>query len=271
MGRSMIDRGKQNLLGVMVDSVDYEYVVDQILEAARAGRPFSCTALAVHGVMSGVLDAQHRYRLNSLDVVTPDGQPVRWALNWLFGVQLKDRVYGPKLMIETCTRASEEGLRIYLYGAQPDVVARLSQALQEALPGLEVAGAEPSRFGQLSADERSAMIGRIRDSGAAITFVGLGCPRQETFIYECATDLSMPVVAVGAAFDYHSGVKSEPPAQLQRLGLQWAYRLAQDPRRLWKRYLGLNTLYVALFLLQFLRIWRPRMTTEAPTRQLRHG
>lgn len=254
-----------------MDVVDYEDVVARILVAARAGRPLSCTALAVHGVMSGVLDAQHRHRLNSLDVVTPDGQPVRWALNWLYGVQLADRVYGPKLMIDTCTGASEENLRIYLYGAQPEVVARLSKTLQDAVPGLEVAGAEPSRFRQLSTDERSAMIGRIRDSGAAITFVGLGCPRQETFAYECAADLSMPVVAVGAAFDYHAGVRREPSPRLQRLGLQWAHRLAQDPRGLWRRYLGFNTLYVVLLLLQRLRIWRPPVATEAPTRPVRHG
>lgn len=267
----MINRGKQNLLGVLVDAVDYEEVVARILEAARAGKPFSCAALAVHGVMSGVLDAQHRHRLNSLDVVTPDGQPVRWALNWLYGVQLADRVYGPKLMIETCTRAAEENLPIYLYGAQPGVVSRLSQALKDAVPGLEVAGAEPSRFRQLSAVERSAMIGRIRDSGAAITFVGLGCPRQETFAYECAADLSMPVIAVGAAFDYHAGVRREPSPRLQRLGLQWAHRLAQEPRRLWKRYLGFNTLFVLLLVLQRLRIWRPRGAAESPTRPLRPG
>ena len=268
---AVVSRGKQNLLGVLVDAVDYESVVARIFGAARAGKPLSCTALAVHGVMSGVLDSQHRHRLNSLDVVTPDGQPVRWALNWLHGVQLADRVYGPKLMIETCAKASKENLPVYLYGAQPDVVSRLNQALQDAVPDLEIAGAEASRFRQLSTSERSAMIERIRDSGAAITFVGLGCPRQETFAYECAADLSMPVIAVGAAFDYHAGVRSEPSPRLQRLGLQWAYRLAQDPRRLWKRYLGLNTLYVVLLLLQCLRLWRPRVAAEAPTRPLRPG
>ncbi|MEA5470290.1 WecB/TagA/CpsF family glycosyltransferase, partial [Spirulina sp. 06S082] len=201
-----------------------------------------------------------------------DGQPVRWALNWLHGVQLADRVYGPKLMMEICNRASQDRLQVYLYGAQSGTLSRLAEALPDAVPGLEIAGAEPSRFRQLSTDERSAMIERIRDSGAAIAFVGLGCPRQETFAYECATDLSMPVVAVGAAFDYHAGVRSEPSPRLQRLGLQWAYRLAQDPRRLWKRYLGLNTLFVGLVLLQRLRIWQPRGDgTEVPTRSLKHG
>jgi exopolysaccharide biosynthesis WecB/TagA/CpsF family protein len=119
--------------------------------------------------------------------------------------------------------------------------------------------------------ERSAMIRRIRDSGAAITFVGLGCPRQEAFVYECAADLSMPLVAVGAAFDYHAGVRREPSPRLQRLGVQWAYRLAQDPRRLSRRYLGLNPLYVVLLVLQRSHIWRPRLTTEAPSRPLWHG
>jgi len=267
----MIDQGKKNVLGVEVDAVDYEAAVARIVSAAKSSRPYSCTALAVHGVMTGVLDPEQRYRLNGLDLVTPDGQPVRWALNALHGAGLPDRVYGPTLTLHICEAAAREGLSIYLFGSRPATVQRLSEELTSRFPELEVAGAEPSSFRQLTSAEHQALIGRIRGSGAAIAFVGLGCPRQEVFAYECSKGLSMPVIAVGAAFDYHAGEQIEPPMWVQRLGLQWAHRLGQDPRRLWKRYLGLNSLYVILLALQLLRLWRPRPTGSPPRERHLYG
>lgn len=267
----MIDRGKQNLLGVEIDAVDYEAAVARIITAARAGARCACSALAVHGVMTGVLDREQRHRLNALDLVTPDGQPVRWGLNALHRSKLPDRVYGPTLTLKVCAAAAEARLPIYLFGSRPEVVEGLRAQLCGQFPGLEVAGAEPSSFRQLDEREWNDMLGRIRASGAAITFVGLGCPRQEIFAYECAEALSMPVIAVGAAFDYHSGDVKEPPAWIQRVGLQWAYRLAQDPRRLWKRYLGLNTLYVLMLGLQLARVWRPSADGEQPRERFMYG
>lgn len=267
----MIDSGKRNLLGVMIDAVDYEAAVSRIIAAASSGARYSCTALAVHGVMTGVLDAEQRYRLNALDLVAPDGQAVRWGLNALHGVGLPDRVYGPTLMLEVCGAAARAGLPIYLYGARAEVVGQLSRNLGARHPALEIAGAEPSLFRRLSAEEREALFERIRGAGAALTFVGLGCPRQEVFAFECADGLSMPVISVGAAFDYHAGVMREPPAIIQRLGLQWAHRLAQDPRRLWRRYLGFNALYLVLLALQGLHAWRPAPPGVAPEKELMYG
>lgn len=267
----MIDRGKRNLLGVLVDALDYEAAVARITAAAGERRPYGCTALAVHGVMTGVLDRTQRYRLNSLDLVTPDGQPVRWGLNRLHRAALPDRVYGPTLVLKLCETAARDGLPVYLYGGTEEVVEQLAARLSERFPGLEIAGAEPSRFRPLSPVEQEELTQRIRGSGAMLTFVGLGCPRQEVFAFESARALSMPVIAVGAAFDYHAGVREEPPAWVQRFGLQWAHRLAQDPRRLWKRYLGLNLLYVALLAAQLSRLWRPRTEGEEPAAPVRYG
>ena len=271
MPGSVIDCGKANVLGVMVDALDYEAAVDRVLTAARARRPYSCTALAVHGVMTGVLDPEQRYRLNAMDLLTPDGQPVRWALNSLHGTELPDRVYGPNLMLELCAAAAEDGLGVYLYGASRETVELLSTRLRERFPGLLVSGAEPSLFRRMTPRERGDVAERIRGSGAALTFVGLGCPRQEVFAYECAADLSMPVVSVGAAFDYHAGIAQQPPEWMQRAGLQWAYRLGQDPQRLWRRYLGLSALYVLLFALQRLGLWRPETAGRHPRERLSHG
>src|SRR5262249_53895851 len=116
----MNDQGKRNVRGVLVDALDYEAAVQRIVAAAEAGQGFAVTALAVHGVMTGVSDAQHRHRLNRFDLVTPDGQPVRWALNHLHDTNLRDRVYGPRLMAEVCRAAGEQRLPVYLYGSKQE-------------------------------------------------------------------------------------------------------------------------------------------------------
>ncbi len=267
----MRDLGKRNVLGVLVDALDYEAAVERVLAAAREQRPLSVSALAVHGVMTG-RDDEQRHRLNRLDLVTPDGQPVRWALNLLHGTGLSDRVYGPTLMLHVCAAASKEDVPIYLYGSKPEVLQKLRANLEARFPGLRVAGMSPSRFRQVSAEEKSEIVAAIRASGARIVFVGLGCPRQEVFAYEFRDVLGLPVLAVGAAFDYHAGMLAEPPAWIQRAGLQWLYRLLQDPRRLWKRYLVLNTYFVTLLVLQWARLWKPDpAATRPPDAELRYG
>jgi exopolysaccharide biosynthesis WecB/TagA/CpsF family protein len=244
----MRDEGRSHVLGIGVDVCDYEGAAARILTAARDGRPLAASALAVHGVMTGVGKAnrEHRWRLNHLDLVTPDGQPVRWALNRLFGAGLRDRVYGPVLMACVLEAAAAEGLAVYFYGSRPDVVSALAQRCRERWQGLVVAGALPSAFTRGSGADVDDLAGRIQSSGARVVFLGIGCPRQEVLAYELRSRLRVPVVAVGAAFDYHAGLLREPPEWVQRAGLQWLYRLAQDPRRLWERYLVLGPAFVAL-------------------------
>lgn len=264
--------GKKNLLGVLVDSIDYDAAVVRIIDAAEHRRSFSGSCLAVHGVMTGVRDRQHRYRLNHLDLATPDGQPVRWGLNLLHRTRLVDRVYGPQLTLRVCEAAARKNLPVFFYGSQPHVVAALTKSITTRFPSLEVAGSEPSRFARVSPEESAIIAERIVASGARIVFVGLGCPRQEIFVYEYRDLLDIPLLAVGAAFDYLSGMSREPPTFIQDAGLQWMWRLIDEPRRLWKRYLLLNTAYVGLLVLQLLRIWRPdpRKVTE-PDGQARYA
>jgi exopolysaccharide biosynthesis WecB/TagA/CpsF family protein len=242
----MIRRGKRDILGVMVDVVDYESAVAQIVDAAKARRSFAATALAVHGVMTGALDPEHRFRLNQFDLVVPDGQPVRWALNLLHSTHLRDRVYGPTLMLALCERSASDGIPIYLYGSNESVLTNLTKRLQERFPALKIAGSQPSKFRRITAEEKREIVDQIRSSAAQLVFAGLGCPRQEVWAYEFRDALSMPVVAVGAAFDFHAGTLPQAPQQLQDAGLEWAYRLAQEPRRLWRRYAFLNPLYMAM-------------------------
>ncbi|MBD2101545.1 WecB/TagA/CpsF family glycosyltransferase [Leptolyngbya sp. FACHB-261] len=240
----MINQGKHSILGVNIAAVDYEFAVATIVAAAERQQPCAVSALAVHGVMTGVLDPVQARRLNGLDWVVPDGQPVRWALGWLYRHWLPDRVYGPTLTLRVAQAFAERGLGVYLYGSRPEVLARFAHNLKQRFPGLVIAGAEASKFRRLSEIERLDLAERIKASGAQAVFVGLGCPRQEVWAYEYRELLNMPILAVGAAFDFHAGTLSQAPKVLQDSGLEWLYRLVQEPRRLWRRYVILNPLYL---------------------------
>jgi exopolysaccharide biosynthesis WecB/TagA/CpsF family protein len=251
----MTNQGKRNVLGVLVDATDYEGTTDTVLDAAREHRHLAVTALAVHGVMSGVRDPAYAARLNSFDIVTPDGQPVRWALNLLHRTGLRDRVYGPALVLRVLRGCADEGLPVYLYGSTPSTLDRLRARLPSLSPGLRVAGTEPSKFRQSHPGEAADIAARIRLSGARVVLVGLGCPRQEVFAHALRPLLDMPVLAVGAAFDYHAGVLAPPPDWLQRAGLEWCWRLGHEPSRLWRRYLLLNPAYLTRLWAQFAHVW----------------
>lgn len=252
----MISGGKRSVLGVLVDVIDYEAAAGRVLAAARERTPLALTALAVHGVMTGVRDPAHGARLNSFDVVTPDGQPVRWALNLLHGAGLRDRVYGPTLTLAVLSGCAEEGLPVYLYGSTRETLDRLVPALTDQFPALKIAGVEPSKFRTAGPGEAGEIAARIRDSGARVVLVGLGCPRQEIFAYAMRPLLDLPLLAVGAAFDYHAGLLRRPPAWMQRYGLEWLWRLGLEPGRLWRRYVLLNPAYLARLGAQKARLWR---------------
>src|SRR3989442_12120383 len=180
----MHNAGKRNVLGILIDVVDYQGAEDAIIRAAVERKTMSVSALAVHGLMTGALDREQKFRLNQFSLLVPDGQPVRWALNWLHRARLSDRVYGPTLMLKTCEQADEEWLPIFLFGSTAEVLSALKANLQRLFPTLRIAGTLSSRFRRLSETERDEMVKVIRASGAAITFIGLGCPRQEVCAYE---------------------------------------------------------------------------------------
>ncbi|EHM01328.1 glycosyltransferase, WecB/TagA/CpsF family [Acetobacteraceae bacterium AT-5844] len=234
-----------------------------IRQSAHARKPLTVTALAVHGVMTGALDDEHRRRLNALDLVVPDGQPVRWALNLLFKAGLSDRVYGPELTLRVCRMAAAEGLPVAFYGSRQEVLDDLRTKLLQRIPGLNIVTMVPSRFRQVDPAEQSEIAASLSASGARILFVGLGCPRQEAWLYEHRDLIPMPMLAVGAAFDFHAGRLPQAPAAMQRRGLEWLFRLASEPRRLWRRYLFLNPLYVLMLALQATGLRRPA-TPDAP-------
>jgi exopolysaccharide biosynthesis WecB/TagA/CpsF family protein len=264
----MIDQGRHRVIAAGVDAVDYEAAVTRILGAAREGRGYSVSALAIHGVMTTVFNRDQRVRVAGLDLVTPDGQGVRWALNLLHGTLLADRVYGPRLMLEVCRVCAAEDRSIFLYGSTASTLDRLAANLRDRVPGLLVAGSEPSQFG--TPGEQREIAARITTSGASVTFVGLGCPRQEVFCFEYRGLIPMPCLAVGAAFDYHAGTLREPPVWVQRYGLHGLFRAAQEPARLWKRFLLLPPTFCALVAAQRLGLGR-FVTPDVEPPPIRHA
>ncbi len=236
---------KAELFGVLVSPTTYEDVVDSVLVASKDQSTLGVTALATHGLMIANEDPEFRDVVNSLDIVTPDGQPVRWALNRFHGTGLDDRVYGPKLMWEICRAAADHSIPIYLFGSTQTTLDLLVDALKAAFPGIDIAGAQADRFRDATPDEDLLDIATIRESGAGILFVGRGCPLQERWVSEHADSIDMPMLAVGAAFDYHAGLLRKPPEAMQRVGLEWLWRLGLEPKRLWRRYFSTNSQFVA--------------------------
>jgi N-acetylglucosaminyldiphosphoundecaprenol N-acetyl-beta-D-mannosaminyltransferase len=253
-----MNKGRHSILGVGIDAVDYAEVEAEVLSSARAHRWFGVAALPVHGVMSAVLDPAFRRTLAATSLNVPDGQPVRWSLRWLHNVTLVDRVYGPTLMLRVCAQAAVEHVPIYLFGSTPDVLTRLRAKLAERFPALIIAGSDSGPRGEGATTPRPEDLAAIRASGARILFVALGCPRQEQWMVATRDRLDMPILAVGAAFDFHAGVVAQAPPALQRLGLEWAFRLAVEPKRLWWRYVLLNPAYMALIGLQRAGLFKAR-------------
>ena len=235
---------KVDIIGLGVSLVDYATAVEAIAAAASANTAGIVSCHAVHAVVTLTSTPELRRLANQFSMITPDGQPVRWAMNVLHRAGLRDRVYGPELMLRLCERAQTDQLPIYLYGGDELVSQRLYQQLTSRFPQLKIAGAEAPPFRPLTPTEETEVVDRINGSGARLIFIGLGCPKQDLFAFRHRHALKGIQICVGAAFDFHAGVKSMAPGWMQRFGLEWLYRLYQEPRRLARRYLTTNTIFV---------------------------
>jgi N-acetylglucosaminyldiphosphoundecaprenol N-acetyl-beta-D-mannosaminyltransferase len=244
------------ILDVPLALTDYGRALDWMDAAIASGhRGYVCVA-AVHTVMVCQEDPELRAAVLQSDMTVPDGQPLVWALNML-GHSLPDRVYGPTLMGRACERAQRTGSSVYFYGGR-DMDA-LVDAMRERYPGLRIAGGRLGPFRPLGDEEADAIAAEINAAAPDIVWVGLGVPLQEKWMAAMRSRLDAPVlVGVGAAFDFHSGLVRQAPDRLQRLGLEWVFRLAQEPRRLWRRYMRYNPRFVVGFARQYARHVRRR-------------
>lgn len=248
------------ILGIPIHVTSYPAATQHILHWCQQQQGHMVVAANVHVVMSGVEDPEFRQILSQADLVTPDGMPLVWALRSL-GYAQATRVYGPDLMLEVCQGAADQKIPIFLYGSTPATLEQLSTNLLQRFPTLIIAGTLAPPFRALTEEESRQHILQIRSSGARIVFVGLGCPKQERWIAQHRDQLPGVLMGVGAAFSFHSGQVSQAPRWMMKAGLEWLYRFCQEPRRLWRRYLVNNPLFLIRFGGQWVRhsVWPERI------------
>ena len=223
------------VLGVRFDARSTAEAADEIVGWAEAGEArYACFSNA-HGVIEAQDDPAFADVLNGADLNLPDGMSIVRALRAL-GLDQGDRAYGPDVTGAVAALAAVRGVPVAFYGSTDDVLDRLRERMPQAIPGLEIVEAISPPFRPLTDEEDEAFVQRLRASGARIVFVGLGCPRQERWCAEHADRIGAVCLAVGAAFDFHAGTLRQAPPALQRMGLEWAFRLVMEPRRLWRRY-----------------------------------
>jgi len=249
---------KQSLFGIGITPCSYESATGAIMAAARERRSFAVAALATHGLMEAVHDPEFAQVVNNIDLVTPDGQPIRWAMNRLLDAELDERVYGPTLAEWVCAASEKDGIGVYLFGSTQRTCDLLEQSLIEQFPDLKVVGVQPDRFREATPAEDAEDVERIKASGAGVVLVGRGCPRQERWVEAHRGVIPASMLGVGAAFDYIAGTLATPPAWMQDLGLEWLHRLRHEPRRLWRRYLAANTTFLLRYAREDLKTRRAR-------------
>jgi N-acetylglucosaminyldiphosphoundecaprenol N-acetyl-beta-D-mannosaminyltransferase len=247
-----------DVLGVPLALIDYERALDWMDAMIKAqSRGYVCVC-NVHTVMASDEDPELRAALLSSTFNVPDGQPLVWAINSL-GHSLADRVYGPELMSRACARASAKGHRFYLYGGRNQgALVQLALNLRQRYPGVRIVGGYSPPHRPLTGEEEAAVIEEINRSHPDIVWAGIGVPKQEKWMARLRPHLEASVlVGVGAAFDFHAGLVPQAPNWLQAAGLEWAYRLAHEPRRLWRRYLRYNPRFLTAFARQLVRDRHP--------------
>ena len=240
-----------SVLGMRVDATSYSDAVARIVHWAGRFESRAVAAGCVHMVIETHDDPSFRAVVNSYDIVTPDGMPLVWLLRGS-GVANASRVYGPDLTRNLLAAASREAIPIGFYGGSPRTLDALLAVVQRDYPGAPIAYACAPPFRKLDEAEDRQVVEDIRRSGARILFVGLGCPKQERWIHEHRGRIPVPMIAVGAAFDFLAGVKPQAPAMVQRMGMEWLFRLLSEPRRLFWRYFSTNPRFIALVAIQLL-------------------
>lgn len=246
-----------SVLGVPLALTDYERTMDWMDATIQQRRKGYVCVAATHTVVATQDDPELKAAVLGASLVVPDGQPVVWAMNAL-GHNLSSRVYGPDLMAKFCERSALTGARMFLYGGRNQgALVQLALNLRRRFAGLQIVGGYSPPFRSLSEEEIDAVVAEINHAKPDVVWVGIGVPKQEKWMASLRDRIDAPVlVGVGAAFDFHAGLVPQAPSWMQASGLEWLYRLGQEPRRLWKRYLTNNPRFVLGFARQYVRYRR---------------
>jgi len=255
-----VQPSKVDVLGIGVSTTSYQEVsalcgnwISERDRLTSAPGRYICVA-SVHGVIEARKHSGLREILNQADVVTPDGMPLVWALR-SFGATDQQRVYGPNLMLELCARAETAGHRVFLYGGRPETLDRLCANLRQRFPNLNIAGQFSPPFRPLTEAEDDEVCRMITTAQPDLLFVGISTPKQELWMAEHKERFpGVVLIGVGAAFDFHAGRVRQAPPWMQARGLEWLYRLCQEPTRLWKRYILVTPRFLPLWGMQKLSL-----------------
>jgi N-acetylglucosaminyldiphosphoundecaprenol N-acetyl-beta-D-mannosaminyltransferase len=245
-----------HILGMKVNVTSYTRASSTIRDWAEQGTSKYVCIASVNNVMESYDSPQFQRVMNEADLVTPDGMPVVWGLR-LLGNEDATRVYGPDLTPVLLEMAASSGLPVAFYGGAPKVLERLLEVVTARFAGLRVAYSWSPPFRALTPEEDARIVSDINQSGARILFIGLNTPKQDYWMAAHRGRIQAVMVGVGAAFDFLAGSKPQAPRWMMPLGLEWLFRLATEPRRLWKRYLKHNPRYVVLLVFQWLN-WKTR-------------
>ncbi|HEY3310231.1 MAG TPA: WecB/TagA/CpsF family glycosyltransferase [Anaerolineales bacterium] len=240
------------VVDIEISETSYHSATEQVRVWALVGESRTVYATGVHGLMVAHDSPDFKALLNRADMITPDGMPLVWMLR-LKGQPGQERVYGPTLMLHVLEMATREKLPVGFYGGDEATLEKLVLNLKERFAGLKIAYAYSPPFRPLDEAEGAQINEEIRESGTRILFVGLGCPRQESWIDRQRGQIPAVMLGVGAAFDFHAGRKAQAPGWMQKMGLEWFFRLRQEPRRLWRRYLYNNPRFIGLALVDLIR------------------
>jgi N-acetylglucosaminyldiphosphoundecaprenol N-acetyl-beta-D-mannosaminyltransferase len=253
LGNTMLPVNKVNILGVGINALTIDSTVNFIQSCINKSESQYICVIPAHTIMQGYRQPHFRKIINLSGLSTPDGMGVVWLLR-LKGYKNVERVYGPDLMNAICRNSVETNWRHYFYGGEPGVPERLAEKLINKYPNLSIAGMYSPPFRDLTIEEDKNIINRINETHPDIVWVGIGSPKQEIWMYEHIDKINNSVlIGVGAAFDFLSGSKPQAPLWIQRYGLEWIFRLASEPRRLWRRYIQ-YPLFGILVIAQILRI-----------------
>jgi N-acetylglucosaminyldiphosphoundecaprenol N-acetyl-beta-D-mannosaminyltransferase len=234
---------RQNVIGSPINQVTWSDAVNILAYWGEMHQSRVVCICNAHSVVTAKQDYEFDQVLKHADMSTPDGAPVAWMIKKVSG-QPQARINGPDLMLKYCEHAEKIGQSIYLYGGQESTLNILVDVLKSKYPNLKIAGYLSPPFRVLSPEEKQKIVQDINDSGAQTVWVGLGCPKQEKWMHEHKGKINAVMIGVGAAFDYHAGTIKRAPKWMQNSGLEWFHRLCSEPRRLWKRYLVTNTLFL---------------------------
>ncbi|MDZ7858009.1 WecB/TagA/CpsF family glycosyltransferase [Sphaerotilus sp.] len=256
-------RQRAEVLGVLVDVLDWTTAVERICDWAERRESRYVSICDAHSIVCATRDVQHGHHIANADMVTPDGWPVAAMLRRL-GHPQQERINGPDLMTRLLVEAESRGLGVYVYGTTDQTLAALKAALSLRYPALRIVGLHSPPFRPLSPEEDAADIARIHASGAHLVMTGLGCPKEDRWMFEHRGRIQAVMLGIGAGIDFHAGTVARAPAWMRDHGFEWLFRLTQEPRRLWRRYLVHNTLFVVGAVRQFARHAQVRRHRDGP-------